>query len=198
MQPSVLGASGLRLDQPGPADVDLIAAYCRDPVFERFMTTPWPYERSHAESFVGEFVPRGWAEDRECTWAIRASAGDELLGVIGLRHHRRGEHGDLGFWLGAPHRGQGIMPRAVSLVVDWAFDRLALTTVFWECVPGNLASATVAAKSGFTFIGEAPGTVPARDGSPVTAWRARRDAGAAADAASWSPLAPALTIAPPC
>ncbi|HEU4849226.1 MAG TPA: N-acetyltransferase, partial [Terrimesophilobacter sp.] len=55
----------LLLDQPVAADVDAIARYCQDPVFERFMTLPWPYERKHAAFFVNEYVPGGWSRGDE-------------------------------------------------------------------------------------------------------------------------------------
>jgi RimJ/RimL family protein N-acetyltransferase len=64
MIPVVLRTERLLLDQPTLADVDPMAEYCRDPVFEEFM----------------------------------------LLGMIGYRSPT----GDLGYWLGAPHRGRGV------------------------------------------------------------------------------------------
>ena len=54
MQPFTLDAGPLLLDQPAEADVDAITRYCQDPVFEQFMTLPWPYRRTDAEFFVNE------------------------------------------------------------------------------------------------------------------------------------------------
>lgn len=73
----------LVLDQPLPGDVDDIARYCVDPLFEEYLSIPWPYRREHAVGFVAEFVPKGWLRGEEWTWAIRESAGGPLLGVIG-------------------------------------------------------------------------------------------------------------------
>src|SRR5690606_12282165 len=52
MDPFELRAGPLTLDRPGEGDIDRIAEYCQDPLFERFLTIPWPYERQHAEHFV--------------------------------------------------------------------------------------------------------------------------------------------------
>ena len=71
MRSVTLRSARLVLDQPGERDVDTIARYCTDPLFERYLTTPWPYERRHAEGFVREFVPSGWESGDECTWALR-------------------------------------------------------------------------------------------------------------------------------
>src|SRR5690606_9824582 len=98
MEPLVLRTARLVLDQPTPADIDEIATYCADPVFERFMTTPWPYERRHAEFFVSEYVPGGWERGDEFAWAIRERTGGPIAGSIGLRPDRL----DIGYWLGAP------------------------------------------------------------------------------------------------
>ncbi|MFC6354740.1 GNAT family N-acetyltransferase [Luethyella okanaganae] len=101
MEPVVLRSDRLVLDQPVVADIDRVAEYCRDPLFERFMTTPWPYTRDHAEGFLSEYVPNGWSTGREATWALRATDEGPLLGVIGIRLQRT----DIGYWLGTPHRG---------------------------------------------------------------------------------------------
>jgi len=168
MRPYVLEGAALLLDQAGPDDVAVIAEHCQDPVFERFLTLPWPYTLGDARYFVEEHIPRGWAAGNEFTWAIRTAAGTPLLGVIGFRTARS----DLGFWLGAAHRGQGIMPRAVRLVVGSILGAglPGITAVRWECLVGNTASLAVARKCGFTFTGTKPAHVAARDGSHPESW----------------------------
>lgn len=168
MDPFALRTERLTLNQPSSADVDAIAEFCSDPVFERFMTTPWPYERHHAESFVDEFVPRGWASDTEWTWAIREESGGRLCGMIGIRLG----NGMLGFWLGAPYRGRGIMSEAANAVIDAVFARSRLDRILWECVLGNEASLGVARRLGFRFTGQALGMVPSRTGASVPSWTA--------------------------
>ena len=163
MIPVQLRTARLVLDQLGEADVPLITEYCQDPLFERYLTTPWPYVRAHAENFVEYHVPQGWESGTECTWALRAEG--EFVGVIALR----AERDDVGFWLGAPFRGHGYMSEALAAVCDFAFS-LGGDLVRWECVVGNTASAATARAAGFTFTGEAPGEVPARDGTLPMSW----------------------------
>ncbi|CAN5279165.1 GNAT family N-acetyltransferase [soil metagenome] len=165
MIPVTLTTERLVLDQPTLADVSLMAEYCADPLFETTMNTPWPYERKHAVQFIESLVPMGWEDEREYTWALRADG--DFLGVIGYREASR----DIGYWLGAPHRGLGYMTEAATAVVEWLFSR-GKTEVEWECVPGNTASAGVARKLGFTFSGTGPSAFTNRDGSPALAWHA--------------------------
>ncbi|MDQ1085013.1 MULTISPECIES: GNAT family N-acetyltransferase [Microbacterium] len=173
MKPFTVRTARLVLDQPVAADVDDIARSCSDPLFERFMTIPWPYTRADAVSFVDEYVTAGWADDREWTWAIREGGGAPLLGVIGVRLGT----GMVGFWLGGEHRGRNIMPEALTAVVDAVFARTDLDAVRWECVIGNAASLRTAQKCGFTFTGAGPGQVPGRTGERSASWTGmlRRD-----------------------
>ncbi len=166
MKPVDFTTGRLTLDQPTRSDLDAIVEYCRDPVFEQVMTLPWPYEAKHAEYFIEELVPAGWASDTEYTWAIRHEAGGPLLGVIGLRLPSQ----MIGYWLGAPHRGLRVMPQALTGVLDWYFARGG-ARVAWECVLGNNASASVARACGFRYLGEGSAVIAARDGSRPPAWQ---------------------------
>jgi RimJ/RimL family protein N-acetyltransferase len=163
MKPVTLTSERLVLDQPTLADVDVITEYCQDPLFERYLTTPWPYETTHSVGFVSDYVPSGWADDREFTWAVRA--GDQLVGVVGYRTER----GDVGFWVGAPHRGNGYMTEAVGAVSDWVFASGA-EQIEWFCLVGNYASAAVARKNGFAYIGDRHTPHAHRGGIDALAW----------------------------
>jgi RimJ/RimL family protein N-acetyltransferase len=165
MKPVELRTERLVLDQPTLDDVDLVTEYCQDPVFERFMVTPWPYRQSDAEVFLGELVPRWWDNGSEFTWALRVDG--TLIGVVGYRSGGK----DIGFWLGAPHRGKGYMPEAVAVILDWIFEQTN-DDVLWECIPGNAASVAVARKAGFRFQGQGDAIFADRNGDHPLAWKA--------------------------
>ena len=162
----VLHTKRLRLDSPALSDRLAVARYCRDPLFETLMTLPWPYEQRHADFFLHRVVPGGWLSGDELTWAVRENESGPLLGIVGWRS----ELGDIGFWLGAPHRGCGLMTEAVIAVTDWLMTDFGRTEIAWECVIGNAASVSVARKAGFTFTGERPTELTFRDGSHPAAW----------------------------
>lgn len=173
MIPVTLSTERLTLSAPTTSDIDRIAEYCQDPQFERYMATPWPYERQHAEGFVEVMVPGGWASDEEYTWAIRDGESEELLGMIGWRSER----GDVGYWMGAPHRGRGYTREALAAVCEWVFVERGVDRLTWESVAGNLDSARVARSVGFRYVAEAPMLLAFRDGSHPDGWHAelRRD-----------------------
>ncbi len=166
MRPAVIRTERLVLSTPTLNDAHRVAEYCRDPLFERFLTLPWPYELRHAEFFLNTVVPKGWASGEEFTWALRESASGPLLGMVSWRRGRA----DIGFWIGAPHRGRGLMTEAVTGLLDWLIVELGIEEVLWECVLGNGASVSVARKTGFTYTGERATTLLFRDGSHPLCW----------------------------
>ncbi|MEX1078587.1 MAG: GNAT family protein [Homoserinimonas sp.] len=171
MQPFTLETERLVLDELRESDAQSMHEYCQDPEFERYLTIPWPYTLADARWFITEHAPAGWRDGSDLIWAVRRNDGSgTLLGVVGLRD-KFGQY-DIGFWLGRPHRGTGIVPEAINAVLDWAFgsSHEGLTSVSWECLVGNEASMIVARKLGFTFTGTRPSTLPARGGSHPPSW----------------------------
>jgi RimJ/RimL family protein N-acetyltransferase len=69
MDPVELSDDRLLLRLPVEADVDDITRACQDPVLQRWIPVPVPYERIHAEQWVAD-TERSWAEDRELRWVI--------------------------------------------------------------------------------------------------------------------------------
>jgi RimJ/RimL family protein N-acetyltransferase len=125
-------------------------------------------------------VSRWWEVHSEYTLGIRldehhgdpSGGSGALIGMIGWR-----ARGDIGFWMGAEHRGRGYMVEALATMVEWVFVEHDPERIAWETLPGNLASARVARAAGFRYTGIAPVLVPARDGSHPDSWHAelRRD-----------------------
>jgi RimJ/RimL family protein N-acetyltransferase len=69
----------------------------------------------------------------------------------------------VGYWVTAPSRGQGIAPRALSAVCEWAF-RLPrirpLEQLELSHAVGNHASCRVAGKAGFALSAVLPPLLP--------------------------------------
>lgn len=85
------------------------------------------------------------------TTVAEGHATDQLLGGLTLSNIRRraAMTGTLGYWMGAPYAGKGLMSRAIPMLCNHAFRHLALERIEAACLPENLASIRVLEKSGF-------------------------------------------------
>ena len=176
---TILRTDRLALGPVTIADTDRVYEFCQDAELQACVPVPAPYKRSDAEFFTGTYATDAATSTKFSLWAIRLNDGPApqagprpLVGVIELRFAPVGS-AEVGFWLGAEHRGQGLMTEALRTVADFAFDRegLALTRLHWECVVGNVASAIVAQRNGFHFEGVTRGGLVHRD-RRVDAWTA--------------------------
>lgn len=74
-----------------------------------------------------------------------------LLGGITLSNVRRGivQSGMLGYWIGAPHAGQGHMRAAIRVLLPFLFGHLSLHRIEAACLPDNIPSIRLLEGAGF-------------------------------------------------
>jgi [ribosomal protein S5]-alanine N-acetyltransferase len=110
---------------------------------------PHPYTLEDAHAFLGHVTN----ETPATTFAL--ATPEEAIGCIGLRlgsdvHRKTAE---LGYWLGEPFWGRGIMSEAVAAFAPWAFETFDLARIYAEPFATNSASARVLSKAGFVCEG---------------------------------------------
>ena len=110
---------------------------------------PHPYSLENARGFL-QYVT---SENPQTTFAI--ANGTEAIGCIGLQFGRdvHRKSAELGYWLGEPFWGRGIMTEAVRAFTDRAFELFDLQRIFAEPFANNTASARVLEKAGFVCEG---------------------------------------------
>ena len=88
---------------------------------------------------------------------VFAADGETLLGGLTMAQIQRGvaQSATIGYWMGKPHAGKGLMTAAVRAVVGFAFDTLHLNRVEAACLPHNAASIRLLEKVGFQREGYA-------------------------------------------
>jgi RimJ/RimL family protein N-acetyltransferase len=116
---------------------------------------PYPYTPQAADSWLRHVA----SQEPETSFAI--ATVEELIGGIGVElgediHQRTGE---IGFWLGEPFWGRGIVTSAVVAFTPWAFDRFDLLRIWAGVFDNNRASARVLEKAGYCFEGRLRGAV---------------------------------------
>jgi ribosomal-protein-alanine N-acetyltransferase len=110
---------------------------------------PCPYTLGDAEAFLSA-VSR---QNPRTAFAIATT--DEAIGGIGLEFGRDVHRftAELGYWLGEPFWGRGIMTQAVRHLTAWAFENLEVHRIYATVFEGNDASARVLEKAGYTREG---------------------------------------------
>jgi RimJ/RimL family protein N-acetyltransferase len=134
----VLEAPGLVLRPWHERDLDTMVELFDDPQVAFFTPLPSPFTRADAE----DRLARARQADR-LLLAITTD-GDRALGEILLF-----PTGELGYTIGARHRGKGLAARALVLLRDYAHDVVGLAVLRLRIEPGNAASAGTARRAGF-------------------------------------------------
>ncbi|WP_374547771.1 GNAT family N-acetyltransferase [Rhodoblastus sp.] len=163
----------LWLRWPRETDAPAIAALAGDwDVARMTALIPHPYELEDAERFILA-ARAGNALGSASRLALTLKTFPrKFVGVVGVE---ASDHGPLlGFWLGQPYWGAGLMSEAVEAVTD-AFFRVtegdALTALL---LPENAASRVVLEKSGFVEDGRLESGPGRHADSPVTRFVLRR------------------------
>jgi len=141
----------LRPWQPG--DEDALVRYADNPNVAQHLrdTFPHPYTRTAAERWVAYN-----ASLHGPTLDFAITLDGEAVGGIGLLRKqdifRCGL--ELGYWLGEPFWGRGLIPEAIVAIVDYAFATFPeVTVVQARHVISNPASGRVLEKAGFQLEG---------------------------------------------
>jgi len=97
------------------------------------------------------------ARDEAYSYFIFREDDDALLGGLSLGHVRRGvsQAATLGYWMGQPYAGQGIMTRAVRATIAYAFEFQGLHRIEAACLPTNEPSKRLLQRVGFQQEGYA-------------------------------------------
>lgn len=133
------------------SDAENLYEYAKDP--DVGPIAGWPEHQSIAES---RNVIKNVFNGKEA-FAICLQADGKAIGAIELKlnGHTDMTEGDdeceLGYWLGKPFWGQGLMPEAVKEILRHAFEDIGMTKVWVGYYEGNTKSKRVQEKCRFRY-----------------------------------------------
>lgn len=106
---------------------------------------PHPYSMQDAEWYINYVL------DNEVEIVLGITYEGDLVGVIGVikLDDVYSQGGDLGYWLGQPYWGKGIMTGALELFTTYCKDHLKLRRLEAGVFGSNLGSMRVLEKNGF-------------------------------------------------
>ncbi|MEM1219109.1 MAG: GNAT family N-acetyltransferase [Bacteroidota bacterium] len=119
-------------------------------IYDNTYHIPHPYTRKDALEFILKTKQNTQREGKAVNFAIRHKT-DGLIGGIGFfRGESNAEHSrDIGYWLAAPYRGQGIMGKAIVRLVQYLSEEWQVQRVVATVIESNDASRRVLEKAGF-------------------------------------------------
>lgn len=91
------------------------------------------------------------------TYAVCLKDDNRAIGCIGLKIGNQSildltdTEGTIGYWIGVPFWGQGLIPEATREIIRHAFEDLNLKTLWCGYFDGNEKSKRVQEKCGFTY-----------------------------------------------
>ncbi|WP_374654501.1 GNAT family N-acetyltransferase [Dongia sp.] len=175
--------------RPKPPVLTGERVYLRPPLLADYRA--WAELRGHSRAFLEPWEPvwgenalsrgtyrgrvsrvvREWNSDLGYAFYIFATgrnglARETLLGGVNLNNVRRlsAQCCNLGYWMGEPFAGQGLMHAALDLLLPYAFapleaeqPGLGLHRIDAACIPDNDPSRHLLRRCGFREIGLAPG-----------------------------------------
>ena len=131
-------------------DVEALVEICQDPEIVRWIGVSADYGVDDARAYLSTRDRAAQAGLGAHLAIADATEGNPLLGSISLvRFSWPDRRAEVGYWLGAPSRGQGHATRAVGLICRWGFRTLSLERIELLAAAGNPASQRVAERSGF-------------------------------------------------
>lgn len=142
----------LVLRLPGEDDLADILAIFSDPDVTRFWSgSPWS-GMDEARAWLAR-MRRGQAEGTGLLLVLEARDSGHVIGdctVFDIHHTRRAE---IGYALGRPFWGQGLMHEALTALVDYAFGPMDLRRLEADIDPANSASRRSLERLGFVREG---------------------------------------------
>lgn len=132
-------------------DAQALYNYAKDP--EVGPIAGWPV---HTDAENSRQIIRGVLSEEE-TYAVVLKGEEAPIGSIGLMIGEKSNieisarEGEIGYWLGVPYWGKGIIPEAARALMRHAFETLGLTTLWCGYFDGNEKSKRVQEKCGFIY-----------------------------------------------
>ena len=150
-----------------PEDAPSLAHYGNNHNVWRNLRDRFPHPLTLADT--RKYIESTLRQAPSTTFAIEADG--QAVGVIGLSlgEGERRHCAELGYWLGEPYWGRGIITIAVRAVTEYAFHELALSRIESYVFSWNPASARVLEKLGFEREGVLRKSV-CKDGVLLDRW----------------------------
>lgn len=146
----------LRLIKIAPEHQEDIFHFASNRKNTKYMTWPRHKTRANTAKFI-ELSVELYEEECHYDWAIWYRNGGKVIGTIGLSNLNRQANGaEFGYILSREYWGQGLVPEACGVLLDFCFNTLNLDMMTACCDLANKSSERVMQKLAMTYGGIKP------------------------------------------
>lgn len=93
-------------------------------------------------------------EYKSYVFGITLPSSDEIIGIISLeKFNWENKNAQIGYWLSKEYWGQGLIPKAVKIILNFGFKKLQLHRIYGAVFSENIKSQKVLEKCEFTKEG---------------------------------------------
>jgi RimJ/RimL family protein N-acetyltransferase len=151
--PPRLSAARLELRAHVAGDAEALFAILSDAQAMRYWSAPPMAEVTEAAALVARAHEHA-ASGLGLRWAVCAREGGAVIGSVSLfRFDAQNARAEIGYILGRPWWGRGLMREALTAVIDFAFGELDLRRIEADTDPRNEASVGLLERLGFVREG---------------------------------------------
>ncbi len=147
-------SSDIYLAQITKEDKPSLLKYINDKeIYNNTLKIPYPYKERHADEWINHIESIKQKKGILKSWAVKNK--NELIGGIAF-HSRYGENShkdEIGYWLGKPFWGKGIMTEVVKKICSIGFTEFNLIRIEAIVFSSNIPSGKVLKKAGFMCEG---------------------------------------------
>ncbi len=134
-------------------DAGIVEEYASDyAIAKTTLNIPHPYPVGSALDYI-ESVLASETSGKQHVFAITEKKTGNLLGTIALNITAAHSRGELAYWVGKPHWGQGYGTEAARRLLEYGFETLQLRKIFAASFTDNPGSWRIMEKIGLKYEG---------------------------------------------
>ena len=142
----------LKLRKMEIEDVPSLVQYANNKkVSDYILNIPYPYREPDA-AFRMSYVVQGFKKKVRYVFAITLKEENKLIGEISLNLNAERASAEMGYWLGEPFWGRGIVTEAVEVILKFGFEKLNLKHIYASAHPENIGSVKVLLNNQMQFL----------------------------------------------
>jgi RimJ/RimL family protein N-acetyltransferase len=153
--PIALTGEGITLREWRPDDLDDLVQLLDETDVARWTPITSPFDVAAGVAYLKR-AHQGRTSGQRIQLAITTDGERPLGEVLLFGQDTSLAEAELGYVVGAAHRGRGLATRALALLSGYAQSELALVRLVLRIDAGNAASRAVARRCGFRLTGEPP------------------------------------------